>query len=48
MREEIENDISVADDLKEEAPIVVDSGLPDIVGFVDLLGAQGRIPQILE
>lgn len=48
MREEGEEAVEVAFDGEIQAPPPVNPGLPDALGLVVLLGAQGGVAEILE
>ena len=47
VRDELEDVVRVANDLEVEPPALVDPRLPAIIGFVVLLGVEGRVVQVL-
>ena len=40
--------VFVVDDSEIKTPVLVDASLPKVFGLVVFLGAQGRVPEILE
>ena len=46
MPHDIEQNIRAALDLKIKAPVSIDARLPDVLCFVVLLGAEGRVAKI--
>ena len=47
VREDVHDVIGIAADEEVEAPIVVDAGLPEVLGLVVLLGAERRVTEVL-
>ena len=48
MRHNIQEVVGVAFNAKVKAPVIIDSRLPDVLCFVVLLGAEGRMAKVLE
>jgi hypothetical protein len=46
MRNDVGDDVGVANYAEVEAPVLVDSGLSFIFGFVVLLGVKGRMAEV--
>ena len=47
MRNDVADDIGVADDIEVEPPVPINPRLPDILGFIVLLGIEGGMAKIL-
>ena len=46
MRNDVADDIGVADDIEVEPPVPINPRLPDILGFIVLLGIEGGMAKI--